>query len=169
MPDFKLNGVTFASESGGVVSLSDANIFPKGHIIQTVTASSTQTVSAGTLTSNQWIDTGLSVEITPKYNNSKIYLHHTVAIIVNDARYHGLRIQRTSPVLGTINAHYGYDDYGIWTTGLSAYTGFDMPNTLSLCNYKVQAYRQQGSMHWNYNGTGAGYIANLIAMEIKEE
>ena len=147
MPDFKLNGVTFASESGGVVSLSDANIFPKGHIVQTVTASSTQTVSASTLNAN----------------------HHTVALIVNDARYHGLRIQRTSPVLGTINAHYGYDDYGIWTTGLSAYTGFDMPNTLSLCNYKVQAYRQQGSMYWNYNGTGAGYIANLIAMEIKEE
>ena len=37
MADFKLNGVTFASESGGVVSLSNANIFPAGHIVQTKT------------------------------------------------------------------------------------------------------------------------------------
>ena len=168
MADFKINDVTFASESGGVISLSDANIFPKGHIVQTVTASSTQTIGTGSLSANQWINTGLSVDITPKYNNSKIYLHHTVAIVVNNARYHGLRIQRTSPVLGTINAHYAYDDYSVWSTGLSAYTGFDMPNTLSQCTYMVQAYRQQGNMYWNYNGTGAGYIANLIAMEIKE-
>ena len=36
MADFKINGVTFASESGGTVSLSDANAFPTGHVLQTV-------------------------------------------------------------------------------------------------------------------------------------
>ena len=43
-----------------------------------------------------------------------------------------------------------------------------MPNTLSQCTYMVQAYRQQGNMYWNYNGTGSGYECQLIAMEIKE-
>ena len=70
MADFKINGVTFASESGGVVSLSNANIFPVGHIIQTQTAVSTTTVNPAS--NNNFVDSGLSVNITPKFNNSKI-------------------------------------------------------------------------------------------------
>ena len=33
MANFKINGVTFASETGGVISLSNANVFPPGMII----------------------------------------------------------------------------------------------------------------------------------------
>ena len=168
MADFKINGVTFASESGGVVSLSNANVFPEGHIVQTKTAVKTTAVVAGDLTVNTWVNTLLSVDIKPKFNNSKIYLLHVVAIIVNNAKYHGLRIQRTAPTTLSLPAAWAYDDYAVWSTGLSAYIGFDLPNTLSNCTYMVQAYRQQGDMYWNYAGTGTGNEAQLIAMEIKE-
>ena len=168
MADFKLNGVTFASESGGVVSLSNANIFPAGHIVQTKTAVKTTAVASGALTSGSWVQTGLSVDITPKFNNSKIYLLHVVAIIVNNASYHGLRIQRTAPTTLELRAAWGYDDYAVWSTGLSACMGFDLPNTLSQCTYNVQALKQQNSMYWNYAGTGGPHEAQLIAMEIKE-
>ena len=76
MAEFKINDVTFASESGGVVSLSDANIFPKGHIVQTKTAVKTTAVVAGNMTAGSWVDTGLSVDIKPNFNNSKIYFLH---------------------------------------------------------------------------------------------
>ena len=33
MANFKINGVTFASETGGIISLSNANVFPPGMII----------------------------------------------------------------------------------------------------------------------------------------
>ena len=171
MADFKLNGVTFASESGGVVSLSNANIFPAGHIVQTKTAVKTTPVATGALTAGSWVQTGLSVDITPKFNNSKIYLLHVVGIIVKRALYHGLRIQRTAPTTLELRAAWAYDDNSAnWSTGLSAYMGFDLPNTLSNCTYNVQALRQDGSgdMYWNYSGTGGPHETQLIAMEIKE-
>ena len=35
MADFKINGVTFASESSGVITLSESNILPPNTIVQT--------------------------------------------------------------------------------------------------------------------------------------
>ena len=166
MADFKINGVTFASESGGVVSLSNANIFPVRHIIQTQTAVSTTTVNPAS--NNNFVDSGLSVNITPKFNNSKIYLHHVVAVIINDSSYFGLRIQRIAPSTASLLPNYTYWVTASWSPAHSSYVAFDTPNTTQMCTYKLQVYKTQGNVYWNYNGPGGGNEAQLIAMEIKQ-
>ena len=79
MADFKINGVTFASESGGVVSLSNANVFPTGHVIQTVSHNAIaddheQVGNALTYTSSF-----LQGTITTKVANSKIRINFYTA------------------------------------------------------------------------------------------
>ena len=84
MADFKINGVTFASESGGTVSLSNANIFPTGHVLQTVnyteTTSFEQTLDNNleTLTNGT---TNFGVNITPKVTGSKTLIMVTIGFM----------------------------------------------------------------------------------------
>lgn len=81
MADFKINGVTFASESGGVVSLSNANVFPAGNIINykfieigsyelTGNYATLNITSAATTTQGYQV---ISTSFTPKSSNSKIF------------------------------------------------------------------------------------------------
>ena len=64
--ELKLNNVSVATESGGVVSLSAANTlaFPAGHIVQVQTKVHTSTLQGWT--NATWTSTGLSINITPK-------------------------------------------------------------------------------------------------------
>ena len=84
MADFKINGVTFASESGGTVSLSDANAFPTGHVLQTVnyteTTSFEQVLDSNLETLTNGI-TNFGVNITPKVTGSKTLIMVTIGFM----------------------------------------------------------------------------------------
>ena len=169
--ELKLNNVSVATESGGVVSLSAANTiaFPAGHIVQIQTAVNTSYLQIGSGTSDgTWVDTGLSVNITPKFNNSKIYLHHVVANIINNSSSFGMRFNRTAPTATSLKPSYSYHNQGYWIPGHSSLMSFDTPSTTSQCTYMVQVYKAQNGLYWNYNGPGGDFEAQLIAMEIKQ-
>ena len=166
--ELKLNNVSVATESGGVVSLSSANTlaFPAGHIVQVQTKVHTSTLQG--FTNATWTSTGLSINITPKFNNSIIYLHHSVATILNNSSSFGLRVARTAPTSSTSNPNYTYSVTSNWTPGQSSIIDFDTPNTTSQCTYEIQVYKAQGNVYWNYSGPGNPYETQLIAMEIKQ-
>ena len=169
--ELKLNNVSVATESGGVVSLSAANTlaFPTGHIVQMQTAVSTTTLNIGSGTSDAtWVDTNLSVNITPKFNNSKIYLHHVVATLLNNSSSFGMRFNRTVPTATSLNPSYTYHIGAFWIPGHSSLMSFDTPSTTSQCTYMVQVYKTQNGIYWNYSGPGGDFEAQLIAMEIKQ-
>ena len=95
--ELQLGGSTVATHTGSgasaVVTIDSGVAFPAGHIVQIQTAVNTSTLNIGGSTSNTtWVDTGLSVNITPKFNNSKIYLHHVGAHILNNSSSFGLSI-----------------------------------------------------------------------------
>ena len=139
--------------------------FPAGHVIQVQSASTSTEV--GLWTTSTWVDTGLSVTITPKFNNSKIYLHSGAGVIVNNSLYMGLRINRSSPNATPLLPMITYSDYAIWTPGTTFYMTFDTPTTTLPCTYMLQIYRSGSSAYWNYDALTTPE-AHLIAMEIKQ-
>ena len=172
MADFKLNGVTFASESAGVVSLSNTNVFPTGHIIQTVTNVNNNTVNAntGTATTPSFVD-AVSVNITPSSGTKCIVFVDALAgasasgyIIVRLVRFDG-----TTTVLDVNNdfgapAHvhnlYASEtDLGIPYQRVAVDT--HGANGSTQISYKLQCSRQNSNYNsflgrtWNSPNTGS--------------
>ena len=160
---FQLNGQEVFSEASGVVTYGSG--FPAETIVQVRTASTSTEV--GNWTNNTWVDSGLSVNITPKFNDSKIYLHSGAGVIVQNTGYMGLRINRSSPSATALLPMVIYQNSSSWSPGQMFYIGIDTPNTTSQCTYVLQIYKQTGSSLWNYDALTTPQ-AHLIAMEIKE-
>ena len=127
MADFKLNGVTFASESAGVVSLSNANAFPTGHVLQTVnyteTKSFEQTLDNDFETLTNGVDP-FGVNITPKVTGSKTLLMITIGFCHghnNGANGYavGARVRRDSTDI-KLNTEQRYPQLTFRMEGLSA-------------------------------------------------
>ena len=85
MANFKLNGVTVASESGGIATL-DSGVFPAGHVIQVKTSDFKNKRSGGgwnTSNSYSWSKYSCAVTMTNCTAGNKIML------IGTDAGYQG--------------------------------------------------------------------------------
>ena len=163
MTDIKLNNSTLATASGSTISWGSG--VPAGSIVQVRTASTSTEV--GNWATSSWVDSGLSVTIEPKFNNSKIYLHSGAGVIVNSSGYMGLRINRSSPNAAALLPMITYSDYAVWNVGTTFYMTVDTPNTTSQCTYMLQIYRSGNDAYWNYDALTTPE-AHLIAMEIKE-
>jgi hypothetical protein len=62
---------TVTLEAGNTLDTSAGLVTPAGHVIQVVQGNHRQTT---TNTTNNYVDTGLSVSITPKFSTSQIYI-----------------------------------------------------------------------------------------------
>ena len=154
MADFKLNGVTFASESGGVVSLSNANVFPAGNAIDVKSVVRTDATFS---TINATPQTVMTLNYTPKSTSSKILLLMNVVVGQNgDTTHVKIAMFRDSTEI------FKGDNEGV-RVGHAAYhnssqtkeqyhygpTFLDSPNTTSQVSYTVRI----GS-----NGAGTVYL-----------
>ena len=86
---------TIQAQTGSTVSVPTGQILTaQGHVIQMVDATGgTQTAVTA---NNTWVATNASVSITPKFNNSKIYLSHTAGgLTYAGTGDRGLRIKRS--------------------------------------------------------------------------
>lgn len=90
MADFKLNGVTFASETGGVVSLSNANVFPAGHVIETKQTLYRTAISFNHNSGNFTELSGFNVTTNALMDNVQFYITYDVSIGVASTNDHGL-------------------------------------------------------------------------------
>ena len=87
MANFKINGVTFASETGGIISLSNANVFPPGMIIGSAVTFfneiTSYTMAAGTSVGDYGLNTGIDIEdltvtYTPANPANKLFVSGVV-------------------------------------------------------------------------------------------
>ena len=153
----QLSGMTTAS----LPTLTSTEM-PTGSVLQVVNvASSTQQST----TSTSYVDTALTVSITPSSTSSKILL---IADVVGIWHGGATRYLRARPIRGSV----GLAEFG----GASGYSGagnsagtmstsqLDSPNTASSITYKIQILSVTGAgMTINNNSS----LSSLTLMEVK--
>lgn len=156
--------------SGTTITVpSGKSLIAPNHVIQTTnTTGNTQT---SVTTNNTWTATDAVVTITPKFNDSKIYLHHTAGgLTYAGTGDRGLRIKRVISGGGTSypysSQRYGYVSTNDWVPMNWGVVFIDSGfNTTSLLTYTIEIYK---------GGTGGearhcdNATWNFVAMEIKQ-
>jgi len=166
-----IQGATAATsvDMSGVTNLQ----MPAGHVIQTAQALKTDVFSTS---STSFVDiTGLSVDITPKFNTSKILVSFNVAVGRNGGSQSTMQLVRQvggsdtiiNPVAynqGTAMTFNGSSDPG-WDRELITYQVLDAPSTTSQVNYRLRTYFFSSSYvqyvnrcHNSANATGSSTI-----------
>ena len=165
-----------------------ANVkLPAGCVLQTVQTAKTDTFTAGNNTAFTDI-TGMSVTITPKYNNSKIMIWTTLTGEVQNNTYAAhFRLMRGSTAIGIGDANssaprgsFHIDSYasgGSLAMITASFHFMDSPATTSATTYKVQVQVPNGAGNTyigrnhsdNSSSGGPGrYPAIITAMEIAQ-
>ena len=147
-------------------------------VIQVATSSLTTTVSNN---GSAWVDTGLTVTITPSASTSKFLIQWaipnnnstTAASVGFNLVRNGTNIAQGTG--GTTNITSSNDSGGSAHAGVNSLVYLDSPATSSAITYKVQ-FRAQSSTTGYINQTASlnggtdvyqsGFISNLVVMEI---
>jgi hypothetical protein len=136
--DAKIAGMAASKLTG---AFSSSQVFPAGHVIQTVIGTSTSTVST---TSGSAQDL-LSVSITPKFNTSIIVLEGYISrldIIYNGNAYGSVYL--ISPAGSGITTAVG-GDAGNSNANIASVFGNHSPNSTSSQTYKLAFSTSSGS------------------------
>ena len=152
----KIEGVT----ASGTVQM------PAGHIIQVVTAvdDGSQSTSSQSL-----VDTGLTLDITPKFQNSKMQIFANMYECYSYDSNSAVRLSLRRVVGGTDTELGDHDAATLGYTNSQAYHNvamqhLDEPNTTSTITYKVQMRSSSGgSVYVNGDNTQT----QLCVMEIQ--
>ena len=152
---------------------------PAGTILQTVTKSfstSTSATSSGTTYTDV---TDGSITITPKYNNSKIFILPNIVFYLQDSSveymYVGFRLLRGSSTVvaptHSVDGSGGYDYGADFAASQTIQIGYrhcghhvDTPATTSATTYKFQTLNYSSGRTCVVNGGGGS--SSIIAMEI---
>lgn len=136
---------------------------PSGSVIQVVTGTTT---SETFTTSTSFVDTSLSVIITPKFNTSKIFITVSNLGISLNTQYVIHKLLRGSTV---ICGDHAYNNNNYWMPVNFAMSILDSPATTSATTYKTQIrLSNAGDLRYNYGGDGSGSNASITAMEIAQ-
>ena len=137
-----------------------AGVAIPGHVIQVVNS---QTDNAGWITtsSSSFVDSGVSVTITPKYTNSIIELDFRTYMAHGD--YLRLTLYRGSTDLASGDYTFGF--HATTTTYESAtILWHDTPQTTSPITYKIYFKSHTGSnVHLTHNQSGYTFKATEVA------
>jgi len=137
---------------------------PTGSVLQVV--SDTNQTELVLSSANTWVDTGLSLTITPSTTSSKIHLQYTFPNIYFQFSGGGVafRILRGSTSLFTPSILY--EHYSSQTGMHMGYANIalDSPSTTSAITYKVQAAQYESAVVQINDASGTR--DTLIAMEI---
>tara|TARA_Y100000389_G_C16957946_1_gene269656 strand:- start:26 stop:484 length:459 start_codon:yes stop_codon:yes gene_type:complete len=141
----------------GATSASAVHV--PGSVIQVVEGSyNTQT----DISSGSYVDSGLSVIITPKFSSSKVYVITNLQTFINGVGIIGVNIVRGSTSILTLQNAAGYQDNSADVVSL---TKLDSPATTSATTYKVQVNQiaNSGTLRINQNGG-----SRITVMEIAQ-
>jgi hypothetical protein len=137
-----------------------------GHVLQVVQSTITSIPST---TSTSFVDTGLSVTITPTSSSSKIL----VMADYGKGSSNGTNGMITQLVRGSTSLFYRGDSYssagGVY--GAGSFCHLDAPATTSAVTYKIQYLTQGSATTVYFNASYGGYVsptAHLTAMEIAQ-
>ena len=140
-----------------------ANVkLPAGCILQVIQGTHATEVTHNT---SSYSDTGLTATITPKYNNSKIY------ILVNQGIYwsangFSIKILRDSTAISTPPVNYDIHDHSVSNArDKITLTHLDSPATTSAITYKTQLIgNSSGTFKSNHDAT----TSTMTLMEIAQ-
>ena len=135
---------------------------PAGSVLQIVSSIYDGTNDHST-TSTSYVDTQLSVAITPKFTNSKILVQVVMNSATTAATRGESRVLRGAVDL-TSNIHLGPNASHVFWGG-AAGIWIDSPNTTSSITYKVQSKDISGSTFYYHSG---GTISSLVLTEIAQ-
>lgn len=154
-----------------ITSLPAAALSGTGKMLQVVNASVTARQDL-TITANVYVDTNLTLNITPSSATSKIlvignFVHGNTG--GNYPTY--MRVARTlsgtQTAITTKLQHFGYVANGENNTGSCSCTVLDDPQTTSQLTYTAQISRvNNGTAHFNGNYYQTGFESFLTAIEI---
>lgn len=154
-----LSGINASALSAG--TLPGARL-PAGSVLQVVSNTSSQ----GSTTSTSYVDTGLTVSITPTSASNKILVLISMPDLYNNDAVNAtsLNVVRASTQIIEFVRHGNYR--GASSGGLVTYGGstayLDSPNTTSSTTYKVQIKTSADTTYWAYNNS----TATITLMEI---
>ena len=141
----------------GATSASAVHV--PGSVIQVVEGSyNTQT----DISSGSYVDSGLSVIITPKFSSSKVYVITNLQTFINGVGIIGVNIVRGSTSILALQNAAGYQDN---SADVVSMTKLDSPATTSATTYKVQVNQiaNSGTLRINQNGG-----SRITVMEIAQ-
>lgn len=148
-----LKGLSSGANANKIIVPSGQTFHAPGHVIQTL---STTLTSASSASSNSYVDSGLTLSITPKSASSKILvtgfinvaedffrtyiilLRDSTTLSVGDAASNRPRVYASTATTST------WDVYDITSIPINT---LDSPNTTSSVNYKIQYKNYQGPAH----------------------
>ena len=168
----------FSSAALGTVTSGDlsntAIVFPTGHVVQTQSTTTTTGTSGGTSSSYTAIS-GMTLAITPIFNNSKILIYmHTGGMVQNVVNSMYLIVYGTTTGTVMLQSRYGYKDMtgtSNWIPCPIAVATIDTPGTIATQTYSLSAKCQSltDTGNWRFNQTEVGNTkgGSVILQEIK--
>ena len=156
-------------------STSSAGVHIPGHIIQVATGTDNDDNS---ISDNSYVDTGLSVSITPKYASSKILViaqHYTLVYAPGTVPFALFQLLRDSTTLTTdVPNGMKADDHPSDNNAYKAHsfniTYLDSPNyyiSFDIQQHKLSIQVQvRGYVFTAYKFSGTDTVEHIIAMEI---
>ena len=155
---------TIQAATGSTVNVASGQVFTApGHVIQVVQSTSQ---SAFTSTSTSYVDTGRSVEITPKFATSKVLVTVSATMSASAINVQPVfTIYRDSTNLEvTSNRGFGQTFNGAGSSHMMLGCSFlDSPNTTSQVSYKIYVRTNSGTLIWGADSGTQCYTAQEIA------
>jgi hypothetical protein len=155
----QLSGMTVSS----LPTLTSTEM-PAGSVLQVVTVTDS---SEMTLATTSYIDTGMSVAITPASTSNKILCFWEVQASFNTSEGKGLGTQLFRDSTGISSNIYANDiakDNNTWGNLRGHWTYLDSPNTTSAITYKIKVKGLDANNVYVNHG---GHATTLTLMEIK--
>ena len=153
----------YVDEIAGIASPSTVAI--PGHVIQVVQGTTSTQVENS---SSSYIDTGLSVSITPTSSTSKIYItvNLTGVYLVNAANtgFDGQLLRDSTVIYEKFAYAAGYSSSAVETFEQISCVYLDSPSTTSATTYKVQFKNNSGGQRVDVQN--GGWMSTIVAMEI---
>lgn len=133
------------TSSGSTITVPSGKVLTApGHVIQTVRM--TPTNGNTNTTSTSYVDTNLTLAITPKFSNSLIIITATASWLISGASFFYTRIYRNGSDIGLDHQING--DYGSNGMGFSASTTYtDLPNSTSAQTYMIKLKTTAGTAY----------------------
>jgi len=145
---------TIQTAAGGVPTAGDLGLNTTGTVLQ---VQSTVLTSASTASADAWVDTGLSITLTPKSTNSKFILCPSVTGSVSYFSW-GIRLVRD----GTAITETLADASGTRTRATLSHNDYISPNTTNSNQY--QMHTLAGTFH---DTTSASDTSTAITFKVQ--
>jgi len=161
------NTLTLPAATGTVLTSASNTNFPTGSVLQVVSMTTTTGTNSTTTT---YVDTAVTLSITPSSSSNKILVIYNLNGMYKSATSSsnsiGYNLVRGATSLGDFGLYFGSTGTALATVGYSGMGMYlDSPSTTSSTTYKVQIKNMTNSSFVGINVDGD--ISSMTLMEIK--